>query len=118
MDQDIQNLYGTGDFDNIRVSEAAVHGGIKLIYIVQEKPVLSGIQFAGNKNMSSRELLQKLASKTGGRLDERKLFMDSQAIQSLYQKAGYPQATVKSVPRISEQTGRGSVTFEVTEGPQ
>ena len=118
VDHDIQILYGTGDFDNIRVSEAAVDGGIKLIYIVQEKPVLSGIQFAGNKTIGDRELLQKLTSKTGEQLDERKLFIDSQAIQSLHQRAGYSKATVKSVLRIDAQGGRGSVLFEITEGPQ
>jgi parvulin-like peptidyl-prolyl isomerase len=121
VDHDIRSLYGTGDFYNIRVSEAAVAGGSKLIhvtYFVQEKPLLSDIQFTGNKNISSRELLQKLTSKTGERMDERKMFNDSQTIQSMYQKAGYPQATVKSVPGVNQQTGRGSIMFEVNEGPQ
>jgi outer membrane protein insertion porin family len=118
VDHDIQSLYGTGDFDNIRVSEAAVNGGSKLLYVVQEKPMLGDIQLTGNKKISSRELLPKLMSKTGERLDERKLFNDSQAIQGLYQRAGYSKATVKSVLRIDEQGGRGSVIFEVTEGPQ
>jgi len=118
VDHDIQSLYGTGDFDNIRVSEAAVNGGSKLIYVVQEKPMLGDIQLTGNKKISSRELLPKLMSKTGERLDERKLFNDSQAIQGLYQRAGYPHATVRCVPSINEQGGRGSITFEVIEGPQ
>lgn len=116
VDRDLRNLYSTGDFYNIRVSEAAVDGGSKLIYFVQEKPVLDDIQFAGNKNISRQELLPKLVSKTRERLDEWKLFKDALAIQSLYQEAGYPKATVKYVPNINEQTGHGSVTFEVTEG--
>jgi len=97
VDHDVRSLYGTGDFSDIRVSEAVVDGGSKLIYVVQERPVLSGIEFAGNKNLSSRELLQKLTSKPGERLDERKLFNDSLAIQSIYERAGYPRATVKCV---------------------
>ena len=118
VDRDIRNLYGTGDFYNIRVSEAIVDGGSKLFYYVQERPVLTDIQLTGNKTMSSGELLPKLASKTGERLDEWKLFTDSQTIQSLYQKAGFPKVVVKSVPKIDQQTGRGSVRFEVAEGLQ
>jgi parvulin-like peptidyl-prolyl isomerase len=116
VEHDIRSLYGTGDFYNIRVSEAIVDGGSKLIYYVQEKPVVSDIQFTGNKNISSGELLSKLTSKAGERLDEWKLFKDSQTIQSQYQKAGFPKVVVKSVPKIDQQTGRGSVTFELAEG--
>jgi len=68
--------------------------------------------------MNSRGLLARLKSKTGERLDEWKLFNDSQTIQSIYQKAGYPQATAKYLLTVNEKAGRGSVTFEVIEGPQ
>jgi parvulin-like peptidyl-prolyl isomerase len=118
VDRDIRNLYRTGDFYNLRVMEAAMDGGSKLIYLVQERPVLSGIQFTGNQKLSDRELLEKLTSRAGERLDERKLFNDSLAIHSLYQGAGYSKATVKYELAIDEKAGRGQVTFEVTEGPQ
>jgi parvulin-like peptidyl-prolyl isomerase len=117
VDHDIRSLYATGHFYNIRVAAKTETGGIKLIYAVQEKPVLNDIQFTGNRNMNSRELLARLKSKTGERLDEWKLFNDARTIQSIYQTAGYPQATVKSVPNIDEKAGRGSVTFEITESP-
>jgi outer membrane protein assembly factor BamA len=116
VDQDIRNLYATGDFYNIRVTVADSDGGITLIYVIQERPVLDDMQFAGNKTLSSAELLRKLTSKTGERMDERKLFNDAMAIQGLYQNAGFPKASVKYAMAINEQTGRGSVTFEVTEG--
>ena len=117
VDQDIRSLYGTGDFYNIRVAVAESDGGITLTYAIQERPVLDDIQFAGNKALSSAELLRKLTSKTGERLDEWKLFNDALSLQSLYQKAGFPKASVKFVPAINEQAGRGSVTFEITESP-
>jgi outer membrane protein insertion porin family len=118
VDHDLRSLYGTGNFYNIRVSAETVTGGIKVIYLVQENPVLTGIRFAGNQNMDSRELLRKLASKTGEWMNECKFFKDTQLIQSLYQTAGYTQATVKYEFAIEEKTGRGQVTFEVNEGPK
>lgn len=117
VDQDIRSLYGTGDFYNIRVAVADSDGGITLTYFIQERPVLDGIQFAGNKALGSAELLRKLTSRTGERLDEWKLFNDALTIQSLYQRAEFPTASVKYVLSINEQTGRGSVTFEITQTP-
>jgi ankyrin repeat protein len=116
VDQDIRSLYGTGDFYNIRVTVADSDGGITLTYVIQERPVLDGVQFAGNKTLSGAELLRKLTSKAGERMDERKLFNDAMTIHGLYQNAGFPKASVRYDMAINEKTGRGSVTFEVTEG--
>jgi outer membrane protein insertion porin family len=118
VDHDIRSLYETGDFSNIRVAVQTTTGGINLTCVVQERPMLTGIQFTGNTNISSSELLQNLTSKTGERMDERKLFNDSQKIQVIYRMAGYPLPAVKYVPRIEEKPGCASITFEVTEIPQ
>ncbi|PYI86972.1 MAG: hypothetical protein DME26_07845 [Verrucomicrobia bacterium] len=117
VDRDIRILYGTGDFYNIRLTGELVEGGTKVTYIVQEKPVLTDLNFTGNKKYNNRELLKKLSSKSGERLDERKLFEDARQIQKMYE-AGHQQPTVKYVPNIDERTGRGSVTFEITERPE
>jgi peptidyl-prolyl cis-trans isomerase SurA len=117
VDRSIRRLYATGDFQNIRVSAKDADGETTLTYFVQERPVLSDIRFTGNKALSNPELLRKLASKTGERLDERKMFKDALAIESLYQKAGYPQATVKYAVKADEHTGQGSIAFEITEKP-
>lgn len=118
VDRDIRRLYATGDFFNIRVSAADADGRVTLTYVLQERPVLSGIKFQGNKALSSAELLRKLTSKTGARLDERKLFSDSLGIEGLYRHAGYPQANVKYVVDANEPAGHGSVTFNITEKRQ
>ena len=116
MDQDIRSLYGTGDFYDIRVTVADSDEGVTLTYVIQEFPVLDDVKFVGNKTLSSAELLRKLTSKTGERMNERKLFNDAMTIGGLYQNAGFPKASVKYALAINEQTGHGSVTFEVTEG--
>src|SRR5215831_6642141 len=111
VDDDVRTLYSTGLFYNIRVVEERNADGINLIYVVQGKPVLTDIRFEGNKKYNNKKLLKKVTSKIGEPLDERKLFNDSQEIQKMYQKAGYQKTTVKAVPAIDEQAGRGTVTF-------
>ncbi|MCL5099315.1 MAG: outer membrane protein assembly factor BamA [Candidatus Omnitrophica bacterium] len=118
VDDDVRTLYSTGYFYNVRVVEDRTPEGVDLTYVLQGKPLLTGIQFVGNKKYSRAKLLKKISSKTGEPLDERKLFNDSQVILKMYQKAGYQKAKVRPVPNIDEQAGRGTVTFEIDEGPR
>jgi outer membrane protein insertion porin family len=117
VDDDVRNLYATGFFYNIRiVADATPDGDISLTYVLQGKPRLTSINFQGNKKFKNEKLLKKISSRVGEPLDERKLFTDTQTIREMYQKAGYPGTEVKYVPTIDESNGRGSATFEITEG--
>ncbi|MEO5802079.1 MAG: outer membrane protein assembly factor BamA [Verrucomicrobiota bacterium] len=118
VDDDVLNLMATGYFNNIRVAEETSAEGMKLIYIVQGKLLLTDIKFSGNKKFSNRKLKKKLASKIGEPLDERKLFADAQGIRTNYQKVGYQKTTVKPIITPDESAGRATVTFEVTESPK
>src|SRR6266436_2248992 len=118
VDDDVRNLYSTGFFYNIRVAEDNTPDGVVVTYIVQGKPRLTEIKFQGNTKFSDAKLRKKLSSKVGEPLDERKLFTDSQEIQKMYQKSGYPRTQVKYVLNIDENSGRGTATFEITESPK
>lgn len=119
VDDDVRSLYTTGYFYNIRVATEPEGQGIKLIYVLQGKPVISEVRFEGNQKYSRKKLLKIVTSKVGEPLDERKLFTDAQEIQKKYQKDGYQRTTVKYAPPvIDEAAGRGSVTFEITEAPK
>lgn len=120
IDEDIRNLYSTGYFYQIRVVEEQVPaGGVKLIYIVQGRPVLTDIRFEGNKKLSAAKLRRKVTSKSGEPLDERKLFSDTQELLKLYQKSGYQKSEVKyELNTTSINDGRVSVTFKVVEAPK
>lgn len=118
VDDDVRNLYATGFFYNIQVSDEMTADGVVLTYSVQGKPRLTEIKFSGNKKYSDAKLRRKLTSKTGEPLDERKLFTDSQEMQKMYQKSGYPRTTVEYVLNIDEAAGRGTATFRINESPK
>ncbi len=119
VDEDIRNLYGTGYFYNIRVAEEPTGSGVKLVYVVQGKLILTNIRFDGNKQLSTSKIRKKVSSKTGEPLDEQKLFADSQEIIKLYQKSGYQKTDVKAtLTGYNEAAGRSGVTFEITESPK
>ncbi len=117
---DINNLYATGFFYNIRVAplERAEDGGVVVTYVLQGKPRLTDLKIQGNKKIKASKIKKKLTSKVGDPLDERKLFTDSKAIEQLYQKSGYPKTEVKYVVSIDENTGRGTAVLEIIESPK
>ncbi len=118
VDDDVRNLYATGLFYNIRVADEITPEGVALTYVVQGNPRLTEIKFQGNSKFKDAKLRKKLSSKVAEPLDERKLFTDSQEIQKMYQKSGYPRTQVKYVLNIDENSGRGTATFEITESPK
>ena len=113
---DIQSLYATGQFYNIRVkADQAADGGVVLTYLVQARPRLTDIKIEGNKKLSTSKIRKKITVKTGQPLDEQKLFTDTQEIRKLYEKYGRSGTQVKYVLNIDENAGRGTVTFEIAE---
>jgi outer membrane protein insertion porin family len=118
IDDDVRNLYATGFFYNIRVTQEAKDEGIKLVYVVQGKLTLTDIRFDGNKELSTSKLRKKVTSKVGDPLDEQKLFSDTQELKKYYQKQGYQKSEVTYEVVPNEATGRGTVTFKVVEAPK
>lgn len=118
VDDDVETLYATGLFANIRIAAEDSPDGLVLVYLVQAKARITEIKFNGNKKFNEEKLSKKITSKVGDPLDERKLFTDCQDLKKMYEKAGYHGTTVSNTFNIEETVGRGSVTFEIKEQPK
>lgn len=116
---DVHSLYSTGQFYNIQVAvNQAEDGGVVLTYTVQVRPRITEIRFEGNKKLSTSKLKKKVTFKVGDPLDEQKIFTDVQEMKKLYEKNGLADTKVKYVLNIEEQTGHGTVTFDIQESPK
>ncbi|HWN94283.1 MAG TPA: outer membrane protein assembly factor BamA [Methylomirabilota bacterium] len=120
VDDDVRNLYNTGYFYNIRVTEEQTPEGVILGYVLVAKPRVTEIKYVGNTKYDNKDLQKLVKSKVGEPLDERKLFLDVQEIKKKYVNAGFPRTEVRNPPIINldENAGRASVTFEITETPK
>jgi len=119
VDEDIKNLYATGFFSSIRVSEKASDDGVQLTFFVQGKPILTDLKIVGNKEYSVHRLMKKVTSRVGDPLDEHKLFTDAREIQKYYQDNGYQKTVVKALPPAIDATaGKGTATIEIVEAPK
>jgi outer membrane protein insertion porin family len=115
VQRDIKELYGLGYFDDVRVEVEPFEGGVKIIFIVKEKPTVVNIDFQGNKKFKSEELKEKITI-TPGAIAAHSLIMDNiQRIISFYQSEGYWQVRVLPIIRyISDESV--ILTFQIDEG--
>jgi beta-lactamase regulating signal transducer with metallopeptidase domain len=118
VNADVTNLYKTGKFYAVRVSEDRKPEGAFLLFSVQGRAKLAEIDFTGNKKFSSAYLLEKISSKAGGLFDERKLFEDSIVVKSLYRESRNAKAEVRYSSRVAEDSGSARVVFTITEDPR
>src|SRR4030042_794407 len=58
--EDIKNIFKMGYFDDVRAEIEPLEGGIRLIYIVKEKPAIVRIEFQGNKEFDDPKLKEKI----------------------------------------------------------
>jgi outer membrane protein insertion porin family len=56
--EDIRNIFKMGYFDDVKAEIEPFEGGIKLIYVVKEKPTIIKIELFGNKEFDAPKLMQ------------------------------------------------------------
>lgn len=118
IDEDIKNLYATGEIENIRVLSKPVSGGVKLLLVVQTRSILGGVAFTGNSVLTTDKLENAANLKFNRSIDEAAIREGQQKIQDLYRKRGYPDATVSYSVSAPDRQGLSTVTYKINEGGQ
>jgi outer membrane protein insertion porin family len=114
---DLKNLYVTGYFSQIRIYAEGYEGGIKLIYVLTERPTIEKISFVGNSAKSSGDLRKKLTLLPASFYDGNQVHENVERIKAVYRKAGYYNSQV--IPLL-KRLGRKKVQliFLIREGGQ
>ncbi|MBI5393753.1 MAG: outer membrane protein assembly factor BamA, partial [Verrucomicrobia bacterium] len=118
LGQDVRNLYATGYFTNVSVSQEDVEGGVKVLFTVQGKAKIKEIIIQGNDKVKASRIRKEIELKVGEPLDERKVVLAQKKVEEYYEKAGYEQAKISYDISIDQQTGQGVITFRIQEGPR
>jgi outer membrane protein insertion porin family len=115
VSEDIKTLYGLGYFTDVKVELEDMEGGLKLIFLVTEKPLLKEIALKGINSLREESVRKLIKSKVGDFASPRQLKADCEEIYKLYEKKGYAQAKVDYLMDIDEKTNEAKVTFAVDE---
>jgi outer membrane protein insertion porin family len=114
---DIKNIFKMGYFDDVRAEIEPFEGGIKLIYLIKEKPTIAKVDFQGNKEFDDAKLKEKITV-TSGAVADAVLIQDNAAkLRSFYEEEGH---WLSHIVPVIKTTGPDevSITYMITEGPQ
>lgn len=112
LKNDMQKLYDTGYFQDVKISFEVYNAGLKAIFELSEYPIVKDIIIKGNESYSDQELMKELKLVKGEILNHNAILESRKAIERLYQEAGYVLAVFKDI----DIDDNGVVTFEINEG--
>ena len=115
--EDIRNIFKMGYFDDVRAEIEPFEGGIKLIYVVKEKPTIIKIELFGNKEFDAPKLKEKLTITTGAIADAVLIQDNANSLRAFYEEEGYWLSRIVPVIKIISPD-EVSLTYQIEEGPK
>ncbi len=114
---DIKHIYQTGYFEDVKVEGETFEGGLKLIYVVKEKPTIQKIVFYGNKNIKTEDIKKQIKISPGSVADTVLINDKAAKIAAYYESEGYSLTRVVPVVRTTA-TNQAALTYVINEGPR
>ena len=110
----IDNLFSTGQFDDVRVQQRTVGGRFILAIVVKERPLLVDYAITGVTKLPKHGIDELVRLAKGRPVDRSAAAHARFAIDSTYKKAGYYAVHV-TVSETAEKAGV-KLVFDVSEG--
>jgi len=112
----IQDLYATGQFDDIRIAADTAAGQSILVVTVRERPVLLKWTVRGVTHLAERTVKDKVELAEGRPMDPAALERARGRIDSVYRAAGFYLAQVRALRVYANDSMQVRVVFDVNEG--
>ncbi len=116
VSDDLKRLYNTGYFSDVRVDRQDYNNGFKVVFNVEEKPVVEAITFSRLRYYKPAYILKKMQTKKGKFLDRKVLKDDQKVIKELYEKKGLTLATIQLEETSDELNNKVKLHFVINEG--
>jgi len=113
--EDVKTVYRLGFYDDVAVDAEVFEGGLKITFILTEKPTIREVKIRGNKQITTDKIKEKLALAEGGVFSPQAVTANADKVRLFYEEEGYYQAKV--LPQIDKTAeGEIAVTFQIDEG--
>ncbi|HSB42143.1 MAG TPA: outer membrane protein assembly factor BamA [Methylomirabilota bacterium] len=113
--EDIRSIFSLGFFDDVQVRVEDFEGGVKLTYVVTERPFVRDVLFSGNKKLDSTTLIDKIDLKLGTVYNPVEVNRATDKLKEFYEQEGYFEVGIApEVEKLAD--GDVTVTFKIAEG--
>ncbi len=117
LTEDVRELYGSGFFDDIEVDLVRRDEGVRLRFLVRERPSIAKLTFEGNQEIGNDDLKEGIELKEATVLSQPAIRRSIQKIRDMYAEKGYFLAEAESSV-IPTRDGEVEVKFKITEHDQ
>lgn len=115
--EDLRAIFTLGFFDDVQMKVEDFEGGVKITFIVAERPFVRDVDFVGNKKLSTTELQDKIDLKLGNVYNPVDVQRARERMKDFYEDEGYFE--VQITPDIEKfADGDVKVIFTINEGRQ
>lgn len=113
--EDIRAIFSLGFFDDVQLKVEDFEGGVKLTFVVVERPFVRDIVFAGNKKLDSAALQEKIDLKLGSVYNPVAVTRAVDKLKEYYEEEGYFEVAITpDAEKLPD--GDVTVTFRIAEG--
>lgn len=116
VSEDIRRLFALGFFTDVRADVDELPDGLKLIFVVKEKPTIGTIEVQGAKFLRKPKILELFALSKGQLYDPRKAKEGADLIKAEYARKGFSQPEVVSRVNVDDAHNTATVYLLVDEG--
>lgn len=114
---DIKTLYQMGHFEDVQVKTEGFENGLKVLFLVREKPLLREISFQGNEDLTLEKIKEGLTLLPRTAFNMQLIQENAEKIRLKYQDDGYYNAVI--VPIITElKGGDRNVVYYIEENDE
>ena len=113
LQQDINAIFATGFFKNVRAVPEDTPLGVRVTFIVQANPVLRGVTITGQQVLPQSVIDESFRDQYGKILNLRRFEEGVKKINTWYQDNGYVLGQITDAPQVADD---GTVTLQVAEG--
>ncbi len=117
LSEDVRSVFALGFFDDVQVNVEDFEGGVKVTFVVAERPFVRDVDFVGNKKATAAELQEKIDLKLGNVYNPVDVQRARERMKDFYEDEGYFE--VQITPDIEKfADGDVKVVFTINEGRQ
>ena len=116
--EDILAIWNLGHYSDVVASDEQNADGVDLVFIVQEKPQISDIQYHGNQKFKKKKLDKEI-----GFDPKKKAFFDDalakkylEKLEGYYSEQSYPNTTITWKAEDNKEKNSTVLIFEIQEG--
>lgn len=115
LSEDLRSIFALGFFDDVQMRVEEFEGGVKVTFVVKERPFVRDVDFVGNKKLKTSELQEKIELKLGSVYNPVEVQRAREKLKDFYEDEGYFE--VQITPDIEKfSDGDVKVVFSINEG--